>query len=889
MVAFTFTNQTGMTLPDPGVSSQVLTVYGTLGTVTGVSVTLIGLQHGYSSDLDMLLMAPGDGVPFEFWSDIAVSDNLDGDYTITDGGPALPGVSGGQDHLISPGTYRPTAYGETESLASFGIAGYGGIFSPITGATFATSFGGIDANGDWTLYIADDRSTNSGSLDGWQLTVITDSDSADITGTSGNDVIAVTSSGGTGSWTINGGPAVQFSDLTGTLGISGGDGNDLVQGGDEDDIIDGGAGYDTFYGGAGDDSFDAGADGGLMYGGAGADRFYFQPLNSDERAYGGAGDDVFVVHRDASLSTTDGFYGGDGQDTLILNSPGGYIIDFVAQEITIVSLGPDPVIDFQGIEVVYGSYLDEWFYGGDAAEIMYGGHGYHDFYGGGGFDEMYGGSGYDYFYAGEDGALMYGGGLGDTFYLYGGIESEIAHGDGDWDTFRVYGGINATDAYYGGEENRNGGDTVSFYGTQALVIDNRNDTLNLRYGGFETPIDFMSFEMVSGSAYGDVFYGSAAQEHFFGGGGNDYLYGGGSGDDLGEELYGGAGDDFLMLGPSGGLAYGGEGADTLNGRGFYRGQMFYGDSGDDLFNIQDGLGTGNGYYGGEDADTAMFFGSTAVEVDLAAGTARDRGTSASVAFQSIETVHGGEGDDFLAGSAGADTLYGNSGNDSLFGSPGADSLYGGDGNDVVAGGADADVLDGGSGFDLLSYVGSDAAVEIHLGHETASGGHAAGDVISGFENVVGSAHGDRLIGSAQVNLLDGRDGDDLLLGNNGNDTLIGGQGRDVLHGGNHADTFVYRALSDSGVLYAGRDRIQDFLSGTDVVDLSAIDADTGTAGDQAFTLVDGAFTGAAGQLRIWEAGGLTFIEGDVDGNGHADFRIELLGTGLGIGAGDFVL
>ncbi|MFP1631676.1 calcium-binding protein [Zhengella sp. ZM62] len=297
----------------------------------------------------------------------------------------------------------------------------------------------------------------------------------------------------------------------------------------------------------------------------------------------------------------------------------------------------------------------------------------------------------------------------------------------------------------------------------------------------------------------------------------------------------------------------------------------------------------------------------------------DAGSNSATLIGGNDTIRGHGGDDVIYGDArsssgsgssvdcGNDILYGGDGNDTIYGDVGISGGMVSGGNDVIQGGAGADALFGGDGYDLLSYVDSTAGVQVSLATNTAAGGDAAGDTFSGFENLVGSGHADFLVGSGGANHINGRAGDDtvaggagndtligdagddLLLGNNGNDTLIGGQGRDVLHGGNHADTFVYRALSDSGVLYAGRDRIQDFLSGTDVIDLSALDADTGTAGDQAFTLVGGAFTGAAGQLRIWEAAGLTFIEGDVDGNGHADFRIELLGTGLGIDAGDFVL
>ena len=73
---------------------------------------------------------------------------------------------------------------------------------------------------------------------------------------------------------------------------------------------------------------------------------------------------------------------------------------------------------------------------------------------------------------------------------------------------------------------------------------------------------------------------------------------------------------------------------------------------------------------------------------------------------------------------------------------------------------------------------------------TARGGHAGGDTISGFENVIGSAYGDDLTARWVMerpghpgSTLWGLDGDDELEGGAGNDTLEGGAGADELNGG----------------------------------------------------------------------------------------------------------
>ena len=86
------------------------------------------------------------------------------------------------------------------------------------------------------------------------------------------------------------------------------------------------------------------------------------------------------------------------------------------------------------------------------------------------------------------------------------------------------------------------------------------------------------------------------------------------------------------------------------------------------------------------------------------------------------------------------------------------------------------------------------------------------------------------------------------------------------------------------------DRITDFSHAQgDRVDLSAIDADTGAAGNQSFSFIGtAAFTHHAGELRYVSDGGVTTIAGDVNSDGVSDFQIQLTGA-IGLVAADFVL
>ena len=149
-----------------------------------------------------------------------------------------------------------------------------------------------------------------------------------------------------------------------------------------------------------------------------------------------------------------------------------------------------------------------------------------------------------------------------------------------------------------------------------------------------------------------------------------------------------------------------------------------------------------------------------------------------------DELRGGTAGDLLLGGDGADALYGGAGTDILDGGAGADRVEGGAGDDIVHGGAGADTLDGGDGRDTLSYETSGAGVTVDLRdgnadgfHDAAAGGHAGGDSIRNFEDVVGSAHADVLTGDA---------GDNRLEGGAGRDELYGGRGDDVLAGGSNA-------------------------------------------------------------------------------------------------------
>jgi Ca2+-binding RTX toxin-like protein len=143
------------------------------------------------------------------------------------------------------------------------------------------------------------------------------------------------------------------------------------------------------------------------------------------------------------------------------------------------------------------------------------------------------------------------------------------------------------------------------------------------------------------------------------------------------------------------------------------------------------------------------------------------------------------------------------------------------------------------------------------------------------------------MGLAGNDTLNGGAGADTLIGGAGNDTLIGGSGADILTGGLDADRFVFSALGDSAP--GTPDLVTDFVPGIDIIDLSAIDANTSLNGDQAFAFGGQNANVVARSVTWFENGGNTIIQADVNGNTTADFMITLTGTNHNLSASDFIL
>src|SRR6185312_13779013 len=84
-------------------------------------------------------------------------------------------------------------------------------------------------------------------------------------------------------------------------------------------------------------------------------------------------------------------------------------------------------------------------------------------------------------------------------------------------------------------------------------------------------------------------------------------------------------------------------------------------------------------------------------------------------------------------------------------------------------------LIGGKGIDTIDYSSSSSGVTVDLTNNANNkGGDAAGDQLTGFENITGSGSADNLTGSTLANVFDGGLGADSIDGGAGVDTVVYG-------------------------------------------------------------------------------------------------------------------
>ncbi len=495
------------------------------------------------------------------------------------------------------------------------------------------------------------------------------------------------------------------------------------------------------------------------------------------------------------------------------------------------------------------------------------------------------------------------------------------------------GNSNANTIYAGAGNNvmdgRTGSDTVSYAYATAGVTASLASSLAQATGGSGSDT-LLNFEHLTGSNYNDTLTGNSAANTLNGGAGADRLTGGDGSDNYYVDNIGDVVSETNAVAASGGTdtVFSTATAFTLsanvedlrllasgaaNGTGNSLSNTLYAGAGNNVLD------------GGAGTDTASYALATAgVTASLASAVAQATGGSGSDTLLNIENLTGSNYNDTLTGNSGANSLNGGTGADVLTGGDGSDSYYVDNIGDVVSetnavlasggtdmvnsylaaytlganvenlrllaagaangtgnslnntlyAGAGTNVLDGGAGADTVSYTYATAGVTVSLASTVAQAtGGSGSDTLLNIEHLAGSNY------------------NDTLTGNSGANTLIGGLGRDVLTGNGGNDIFDFNALSEMGVTGTTWDVITDFTKG-DRLDLSTLDANTGTSANDAFSSVNvggsfsGTFTTGTGTLYFDSANHVLY--GNADADSTAEFAIQLNGVAA-LSATDFIL
>jgi subtilisin-like proprotein convertase family protein len=181
-------------IPEVGVAQPYAsqkTIFGVVGTITKVTLTLTNFSHTSPDDVDLMLVAPN-GRRIVVMSDVGGTTEVGGLNLTFDDAAALylP-----DDALLTNGTYKPTDYEMGDTFPAPAPQG------ATTGPTLDAFFGSAP-NGTWKLFIVDDNGGNAGSVAGsWNLNLQTSTTACAFTLTPSGQTFPIT--GGNGNFAIN--------------------------------------------------------------------------------------------------------------------------------------------------------------------------------------------------------------------------------------------------------------------------------------------------------------------------------------------------------------------------------------------------------------------------------------------------------------------------------------------------------------------------------------------------------------------------------------------------------------------------------------------------------------------------------------------------------------
>lgn len=329
--------------------------------------------------------------------------------------------------------------------------------------------------------------------------------------------------------------------------------------------------------------------------------------------------------------------------------------------------------------------------------------------------------------------------------------------------------------------------------------------------------------------------------------GNDTLHGGADWDTLSyEETYWWQDARFgiVLNAAKGTVTDSWRDKDTFSGFEEYGGSIFNdrmtGSKRDEAFKGLDGRDTIDGGKGQDQVryhDDHRYEGEDGINANLAKGFVID-GFGKKDNVSNIEGVLGtNEGDKFVGSAA----------NNFFTGLDGVDSYDGGKGADIARFFYWNDIGQGGIIVDMTLATG-----------QVINDGFGNTETMKRIEGIDGSQFDDQIkLGKANG----------WIYADAGDDRLEAGTGQQWFSGGDGEDTFVFAALNTLGNKDT-RDEIDDFSqSDGDQIDLAGIGG--------LFFGGEGAFSGEEGEIRYTIADDKTIIAIDTDGNGKANFQIQV--------------
>ena len=628
--------------------------------------------------------------------------------------------------------------------------------------------------------------------------------------------------------TVNGDTLYGFNSIANT--INGLAGNDVMYGGDLNDLLSGGDGNDTIIANSGADTLNGGLGNDNMQGNAGADTYVIAKADGQDYINNYDTDSSVDVVKFTNVASTDIKavfnsanslvlqYGTSSQLTIAnyFTADANYRIDKFnfsnGVTWTLNQLAPknngtvngDTLYGFNGIaNTINGLGGNDVIYGGDLGDLLNGGDGNDTIIANSGADALTGGLGDD---------NMQGNAGADTYV--------IAKADGQ--------------DYINNYDTDSSVDVVKFTNvasTDIKAVFNSGHSLVLQYGvssqltianyftadvnyridkfNFSNGITWTLSQLASknnGTVNGDTLYGFNGIANTINGlGGNDVIYGG----DLNDLLNGDDGNDSIIAGTGNDTLMGGQGNDTLEG-----------DGGADTYSISslDGQDVINNYDTDNSLDVVQLSNVSLLGlngISFAPGnsyslvvsygivgsqfTVTNHFYNAAYLINELQLADGNKLKNFVVGTTANDNLSGTAGNDAISGLAGDDNLAGGAGNDLyfIDNTGDKVVEGVGNGTDTVL-----ASVNYTLANNVENLALKTGATIG-----TGNGLGNEITGSAAI---------DTLFGLAGNDLLDGGLKGDTLNGGDGNDTFIVDNVAENIVEASneGTDLVQSSVSFT---------------------------------------------------------------------------